>query len=332
MTNDAPFPHHSREPSHWETAQQIADQLAVTDSHERERVITIVRELGRTQARALFQEALPQEEPLRTFFALVETKGQKKVRWRGDETIPSDKREQALVTATHISRELGETDSVPRRQIERIVSLLGREKAMGLLAETQQIEAQGGMLTGDGSRRRTPGGVYFALTRQQAPPAQRSRIFPQGHKPQRSNAPSAQKQGATPQAAVPPLVEDLTWEKRQAVLVKLASDQGEGRLVKITLIGRPGKVIEQASCVITTMRSTKIPSLPKGLPVPDAASTNYVVYIATKQWKKVAESIKQEDDALIVEGFPVLDETYRQISVFATNVTTKLLQAAKRTT
>src|SRR5262249_44901415 len=109
MTKDAPSTHHSREPSQWETAQLIADQLGVTDTHERERTLTIVRELGRTQARALFQEALPQEEPARTFFALVETKGKKKARWR-NESLPTDRREQAQATATHISRELGETE------------------------------------------------------------------------------------------------------------------------------------------------------------------------------------------------------------------------------
>jgi hypothetical protein len=54
------------------------------------------------------------------------------------------------------------------------------------------------------------------------------------------------------------------------------------------------------------------------------------VYIAFKQWSKVADALRNPEDALIGEGYPTLDERIPGMAVFATNVTTKLLQQAKR--
>jgi hypothetical protein len=91
------------------------------------------------------------------------------------------------------------------------------------------------------------------------------------------------------------------------------------------------KIADKGAFIVTTMQNTKVPSLPKGLPVPTQAATAYSVYIASKQWKKVAESIGgNQDDVLIAEGFPYLDEKTGSIAVFVSSMTTKLQQAAKR--
>ncbi|KAL3866943.1 hypothetical protein ACJMK2_044190 [Sinanodonta woodiana] len=47
--------------------------------------------------------------------------------------------------------------------IERIVETIGKGKAIELLHHTKRTEESGGMLTLDGARRRTPGGVYIQL-------------------------------------------------------------------------------------------------------------------------------------------------------------------------
>ncbi|XP_017548179.1 phosphorylated adapter RNA export protein [Pygocentrus nattereri] len=47
--------------------------------------------------------------------------------------------------------------------IERVVRVIGSKKAIELLSETATIEQSGGLYTVDGSRRRTPGGVYLNL-------------------------------------------------------------------------------------------------------------------------------------------------------------------------
>ncbi|MBN3310722.1 PHAX protein, partial [Amia calva] len=47
--------------------------------------------------------------------------------------------------------------------IERVVRVIGKKKAIELLTETAEVEQSGGVFTIDGSRRRTPGGVYLNL-------------------------------------------------------------------------------------------------------------------------------------------------------------------------
>ncbi|XP_052098327.1 phosphorylated adapter RNA export protein-like [Mytilus californianus] len=50
--------------------------------------------------------------------------------------------------------------------VERILGVIGKEKAIELMYATEDIEEEGGMKTFDGKRRRTPGGVYIQLIKQ----------------------------------------------------------------------------------------------------------------------------------------------------------------------
>ncbi|XP_067839156.1 phosphorylated adapter RNA export protein isoform X1 [Heptranchias perlo] len=47
--------------------------------------------------------------------------------------------------------------------VHRVVKAIGRKKAIELLIQTAEIEQNGGLMIVDGSRRRTPGGVYLQL-------------------------------------------------------------------------------------------------------------------------------------------------------------------------
>ncbi|XP_015666645.1 phosphorylated adapter RNA export protein isoform X3 [Protobothrops mucrosquamatus] len=47
--------------------------------------------------------------------------------------------------------------------IARVVKIIGKKKSIELLMETTEVEQNGGLLIMDGSRRRTPGGVYINL-------------------------------------------------------------------------------------------------------------------------------------------------------------------------
>jgi hypothetical protein len=80
-------------------------------------------------------------------------------------------------TAQQIAEALGESDDIPRTQIAAIVKSLGAEGALALLAQTQRVEEAGGLLVPDGTRRRTPGGVFFLLAREKLTPADRAAIF-----------------------------------------------------------------------------------------------------------------------------------------------------------
>ena len=213
-----------------------------------------------------------------------------------------------------IARQLGETQPGPIRQIHRIVQRLGADRALSILEETQQIEAQGGRMLPDGSRRRTPGGVFFALVKDRVSARKRAVIFfTPGQKPR---APQA----ASPQVAAPLPID----------LDTIPNTTGELRTVKITLIGRSGPLVSKNGYILTSMQTSKTPSLPTGLPAPLTTPTSYTVYIALKPWTKVAEAIRDPEDVLIIEGFPAYDATLEGIAVYATNVTTKVLQQAQR--
>jgi hypothetical protein len=79
--------------------------------------------------------------------------------------------------AAAIAEKLGETDATPLKQIDQIIEALGEARALELLEQTMQIEAQGGMTVANGSRRRSPGGVFFHLVRKDLSREWKQRIF-----------------------------------------------------------------------------------------------------------------------------------------------------------
>lgn len=126
----------------------------------------------------------------------------------------------------------------------------------------------------------------------------------------------------------------LDPEVHQALIEQLLSFKNEiGRAqdMKMTLMGRPGKVIVQGDFVVTTMKGNgRVPSLPKGLPAPPENKLLYLVYVARKQWSKVEEALQDPEDILIIEGYPTYDTDLKKMSVYATQITTRALQRAKR--
>jgi hypothetical protein len=91
-------------------------------------------------------------------------------------------------TVSTIAKALGESDEVPLFQITGVVRVLGEETAQKLLVETQETEKNGGMMLPDGSRKRTPGGVFFFLARQKLSQADKLAIF---RPPKEVKAPSS---------------------------------------------------------------------------------------------------------------------------------------------
>jgi len=59
----------------------------------------------------------------------------------------------------------------------RALRTLGEERCWAILVEALNIESNGGMLTRAGDRRRTLGGVFLELCRQQATAAEKRQIF-----------------------------------------------------------------------------------------------------------------------------------------------------------
>jgi hypothetical protein len=231
-----------------------------------------------------------------------------------------------------IAAALGETAHGPLGKVGRVVGRLGTARARAFLARAQEIEAGGGLMLPDGSRRRTPGGVFFHLVRTDATltPADRADIFP----------PKSARAGRTTTAdATPPTPPTLpmtaapapawTDDAYRALTQQPQNEIGRATTVKITVIGRPGTAVDQGQAVVLALTSEKVPDLPKGLPEPPAG-TRYTVFVARKPWTKVAEALAADaEDAAIIEGYAALDPRVEGIAVYATSATTKRLQAAK---
>ncbi len=86
-------------------------------------------------------------------------------------------------TVRRIAAELGETAAQPLAHLRRMVRTLGEERVQQLVQQAQAVEAQGGMRLPDGSRRRSLGGVFFKLAKEQASDEERKRIWPPRARP-----------------------------------------------------------------------------------------------------------------------------------------------------
>ena len=86
--------------------------------------------------------------------------------------------------------------------VEKIVDIIGKAKAIEFYEKTKKIEEDGGMLIINGSRRRTPGGVYLFLVKndRHIPRADIREIFMQDkrdHVDQRKKATAAFRRDKT---------------------------------------------------------------------------------------------------------------------------------------
>jgi hypothetical protein len=205
-----------------------------------------------------------------------------------------------------------------RHTLKRLIKRVGWPVCERALRDTRDIEESGGLWSVHEKRRRSIGGTFFALLKDRSVEA-RWMLFHlqvlQRQKAERSAAALAE----------PP----FTWEQRGEFVREILVQPGQAMTAKLTLIGRPEKVIQRQDFVVTALEYRGNPSFPKGLPVPKSMRATYTVYIAAKQWQKVAALLKNAEDQLIVEGFCMGDPESGGIVVFAQSVTTKVLQRQK---
>jgi hypothetical protein len=212
---------------------------------------------------------------------------------------------------TYTAEILQETEEKPISQIEQIIATINSKKAIKLLIKTLNIEGNGGLVTYNGARRRTLGGIYFFLAQRWVEPKYRPQIWPELFPGQAS----------------------INWADRIPLIKEAVKEVGQANIPRLILIGRPGKVIEKGKVVLTTMQPKPQPkSLPKGLPMlPEEPTTPYILYIGSKQWRKVKDSLSNKEDELIVEGYPAFNPQLKAITVFALKTTTKLMEESRRT-
>jgi len=234
----------------------------------------------------------------------------------------------AIAAAGEIAAQLGETEIEVRRQIMRALRVIGEERTRAFVARALAVGAAGGMMLKSGSRRHTRGGVFFRLMRDEL------MADVEGHQATyRIFRPHGKRQGGPKGARVSREAMPFDWTAFRAAATAAMSEPGETTTVKLTVIGRPGKIVERGDVVLVAMRSEKAPSLPKGVPDPPALPTDYVLLVGRKQWSKVAAALAADPaDKVIVEGYPTIAPDIDGISVHATSATTTGIQAAKRAT
>jgi len=115
----------------------------------------------------------------------------------------------------------------------RIVKFIGRTAALTFLARAKDIEAKGGMMLKDGSRRRSIGGVYFSLIYSEGIVKRTGKPLRRPIDPNRPKTPPKEKQATAPPQ---PQIQPLQWEERLAIIDELIKKKGIASTVKITLI------------------------------------------------------------------------------------------------
>lgn len=142
---------------------------------------------------------------------------------------------------------LAEVLEEPNRPLlTNVLRTLGVDRTTAILEDALTCEAHGGMLTKDGTRRRTPGGVFLQLVKERTSPHERRRLFPRPAPPPGQRQPQGQ-----PMA--------LTWDEVQTLTQTLATaPPGEARTMKLTLIGRPGKVETRGQAVVFRMQGNPV--------------------------------------------------------------------------
>lgn len=238
----------------------------------------------------------------------------------------SPEADEIKATVNEIAAALQESKT---RLLFNVVQELGPAGARAFLAQALAVEAQGGMLTVDGKRRRTPGGIFFRLIKEEVPEEVRLRLFPpkDWRKLRAKKKEAAQERAPAPASSAPP---PFAWADRHPFVARLLESRETGRAesVKLTLIGRVGKVIEQGEYVMMAMQGAgHVPSLPKGVPHPPESRLLYLVYITQKQWKRVAAELERPNHVLIVDGHPTWDRALKRLVVLAQSVRAQEVKA-----
>jgi hypothetical protein len=218
----------------------------------------------------------------------------------------------ACLTAEAIAARLSEPNLV---LIRRVLRVIGADRTMAVVEAALALEAEGGMLVKDGSRRRTPGGTFFALVRQGLSVRQRHLIFPWVMPPRpRESAPRR-----------------VTWAELQALVHNDTDSQtGSATTMKLSLVGRPVRPKIQGQVVIFQLQGTPPATLPKELPaLPKHTPMVWVVVLGKRQWDKVKDSLARDPtDKLVLDGYPYMDGT-RPILLVSGCVSVALQRATK---
>lgn len=208
----------------------------------------------------------------------------------------------ASILHDEITRLLGESSSASREQIARVITRCGEPLAREIVEATLALERDGGMMTKDGTRRRTPCGVFFELVRQRVN-AEDWFFIGNGRTPNASGSTTA-----------------MPWSDRLAAAQEARAKSGEVSAVSMMIVGTPTRITPKDGFVLVTIEQEDVPPLPKGLPALPSAAT-FLVGVAQSQWRMVERYVR-DGEPVIATGYPLPDEKKGRVVVYATRVDT----------
>ena len=210
---------------------------------------------------------------------------------------------------------LGETDHGPMRQVRMIVEHAGEEFARDMLKETVELEATGGILTADGTRRRTAGGVYFYVVKGKLEPTLRQIIFP-GY--------GQVEKGVS-----------IEWDQRDNLVNPIVEAGDFGMMTmapRITLYGRAKHIEKLENSFLMILENSLEPAAyARGVPTPPSEPTLFSVYMGRGQYERISKMLRRNPkDSIIVEGTCMYDKQTGTIAVFALTVSSRYTEKKLR--
>jgi hypothetical protein len=223
------------------------------------------------------------------------------------ESVPTETRADQKLSR-QIIKTLGEKQAKPIAQVHNIVRLCGHPFAEIMLETAIAIEDDGGMMTQDGKRSRTLGGIFFFLVRGALPDDLRHIIFPD-------------RRAIKPTLEAPPII----WQDRKTHFVSvLDKPKGKVEKVNISIEGRPQTIEVKQGLVLATLEAhiEVFQTFPRGMPDVPADPTTFFVYVGEAQWdKNVADKLDEDEGAsIVVDGAPSYDAEMGGIAIFARSV------------
>lgn len=216
--------------------------------------------------------------------------------------------EEELMVVDQIARRLDESEPKAIEGIRRIVTMLGTEPALSLLDDALKIDREGGLMTDDGNRQRTIGGVYFKLAKNTMSQEQRSKLFVPPWWPKDK----------------PDEIPQYDWAERIEDVHQIqGGDRGHAEM-EIRMTGIPAKIIDRGSAILLVMMDKPPTTFPKGLPaLPEGKQPVSLAIVVKKQWEEIEDKIEKGHRVSLV-GYPIYDDKLKQITIL-----TKTCKAVK---
>lgn len=185
---------------------------------------------------------------------------------------------------------------------------------------TLEIENEGGLMTADGTRRRTFGGTFFYLARTMLPKDISDAVF---QTPWGKDYSKRQKQRE----------QTMDWSNRADNLTR-TNEKGTIEDMRVTLTGNPDEIVKDGTTVIVQMChhfDYNHKQFPIGTPEAVLPPVVYAVYMAEKMWKKVQKDLAKPNRVLHINGVCHFDAETQTMAVLAEHVKTeKMKKPVKR--